>query len=230
MDLAVPLSRSQVIAANRLHASLKRWRRGERALESLKERFPGFGQEATLLKAVAINSLYGTNVFAIARLAERVSRVLVRTKIGRAGPDLVESIAILPSEDADQEERRFISFASKFAHFFIDSDRFPICDSYAAAMLKFHLKGTTSTQVNTPSYSQFVVDFFALKESVRLSCSTRQLDHYLWLAGLYRHYRKGKKKINVEARTLFETASAQIRAHLDRLLPSRSGESPNGGL
>lgn len=219
IHLAIPLKQSQLAAANQLYTKLRGWQQSEAALDSLKDHYPDFGGLATRVKAVAVNAMYGTNVFAIARLSERISRILVPTDLTQVGPNLVERLAILPSQDSRQQTRRFVSFASKFAHFFIDSERFPICDSYAAAMLKFHLRGTTCTQAGTPCYPEFVANFLTLRNTANLACTTRELDRYLWLAGLYRHYLRGNEKINVEVRDLFGSALKKVRADLRRLLP-----------
>ena len=56
MDLEVPLSMSQIEAANRLHRQLSHWQVTDRALHSLHDRFPGFDIDATLLKVVAVNT------------------------------------------------------------------------------------------------------------------------------------------------------------------------------
>jgi len=39
--------------------------------------------------------------------------------------------------------KRHHSFVSKFAHFFIDPERFPIMDSYPVSLLKVHLGANT---------------------------------------------------------------------------------------
>jgi len=53
-------------------------------------------------------------------------------------------------------------FASKFAHFFIDPDQFPIYDSYAVKMLTYHLNGKGREGL---SYEQFAAGFSALKDA-----------------------------------------------------------------
>lgn len=74
--LAVTLAESQVRSATALHTLLVGWATVDRALISLRERFPKFDREASLLKGAAVNQLYGTNVYALTRMAEHVATVL----------------------------------------------------------------------------------------------------------------------------------------------------------
>ena len=60
-DLAVPLTMTHIEAANRLHRKLLQWQVTDRALHTLQESLPGFESEATLLKVVTVNQLYGTS-------------------------------------------------------------------------------------------------------------------------------------------------------------------------
>ncbi|GHO80505.1 hypothetical protein KSD_82760 [Ktedonobacter sp. SOSP1-85] len=120
--LAVPLLESQIEAANRLHQHLQQWQVADKALSALQLRFPGFDMEATLLKVVVVNQLYGTNILAVTRMAEHVTTIMLSAG-GRNAFDLVEQIALFSG-------KKHLSFASKFAHFFIDMERFPIYDSF----------------------------------------------------------------------------------------------------
>jgi hypothetical protein len=67
-----PLTSSQVDAASPLHSRLKQWSATDSALEALRRLFPGFDLAASLLKVSALNQLYGTNVYAVLRMAEHV--------------------------------------------------------------------------------------------------------------------------------------------------------------
>jgi hypothetical protein len=76
MNLAIPLSISQVEAANRLHRQLPQWQVTDHALHALQVRFPEFDAESTLLKVVAVNQLYDTNVYAVIRMAHHIAEVM----------------------------------------------------------------------------------------------------------------------------------------------------------
>src|SRR5258706_11679744 len=107
-SLAIPLTMTQIEAANRLHGKLLQWRVTDRALYILQENLPGFDIEATLLKVVAVNQLYGTNVYAVVRMARHITEVM-QDACGIEDADLVEKLASLTA-------RKHRSFASKFAH------------------------------------------------------------------------------------------------------------------
>lgn len=205
MKLAVPLSSKEVVAATRLHDRLDQWQRADRALELLNSSCPGFSCESTLLKAVAVNSLYGTNVLAIQRVAEHVCKLLKQLNIATAGPELVERIARVPIGGSEKKQIRRHSFAAKFAHFFIDSERFPIFDGYAEKMVRFHLGRDKARKDDDAPYEAYVENFHRLREVAGLRCQKRDLDHYLWIAGQYRRFRRSNHaRINTELRKLFE--------------------------
>src|SRR4051812_2400305 len=94
--LIIPLDRGQIESAGRLHSELPFWRAADNALEALAQKFPGYLQDAALLKVVSINSLYFTNVYAVARMAQHVESVMVDFDPGKASPDIVARIAELP--------------------------------------------------------------------------------------------------------------------------------------
>jgi hypothetical protein len=48
-----------------------------------------------------------------------------------------------------------------------------------------------------------------------ITCSASELDRYLWLSGVYRAYLSGEKRINSEARRLFERAEGESSIALD---------------
>src|SRR5437588_989159 len=72
-SLAVSLTMTQIEAANRLHGKLLQWQVTDRALYILQMNLPGFDIEANLLKVVAVNQLYGTNVYAVVRMAQQIN-------------------------------------------------------------------------------------------------------------------------------------------------------------
>src|SRR5687768_12504828 len=106
MGLAVSLTQNQIEAAGRLHQDLPQWHLSDAALKRLRETLTTFDIESSLLKTVAINSLYGTQVFAIVRMAQHITAVMLDRKISTPSPELVESIAALPNT-TDGKARRF---------------------------------------------------------------------------------------------------------------------------
>jgi len=94
----------------RLRCRCEGWLVTDEALESRARSFPKFDLKSTLLKVAAVNALYGTNVYAIARMAEHVEKLMQDRGSFSADVDLVERLASAPGLN-----RRFYSFA--FAHF-----------------------------------------------------------------------------------------------------------------
>jgi hypothetical protein len=207
MDLAVPLIMTQIEAANRLHRQLLQWQVTDRALHALQVRFPGFDIESSLLKVATVNQLYGTNVYAVVRMAKHVTEVMQRAS-ETEDTDLVEELASL-------DDRKHCSFASKFAHFFIDMERFPIFDSFAKKMVAYHLGMQRQVRDLSHPYRGFVENIHRLKSYAHLSCTTKELDRYLWLAGVYREWRRNSaSQINAEVARMFNSPSLETATEL----------------
>ena len=220
MPLLVPLLPEQIEAANWLHAQVPYWQTTDGVLDALAERFPRFGAEETLIKVIAVNALYGTNLYAVARMAVHAQQLFGDTDLRTASPELIEHLAALPAINNGDRARRHYSFASKFAHFFVYPTRFPIMDTYAEIMLRFHF-GRGNMRIDPDHrYDAFVHNFRRLKRLAGFQGTIRELDHYLWLAGLYRKWQKKQDaRINVEANRLFFEARGQTARCLDELAP-----------
>jgi hypothetical protein len=134
---------------------------------------------STLLKVAALNQLYGTNVYAVGRMAEYVV-LLMREGPPAAELEIVDRIAELPKTTEQKRDRLHLSFASKLAHFFIDPERFPIYDQYAARALAFHT-GKRVIKERGMRYADYCEPFEKLRSAVGVK--PRELDQYLWLRG-----------------------------------------------
>lgn len=219
-ELKIPLSEDMIEAAIWIHCKLKQWKITNNALRSVARKYPGTTPEACLIKATVINSLYQTNVFAITRMANHVSSVFSGRRPVRHGPALVERIANMPGRNGTRGGRQHISFASKYAHFFIDPNRYPIYDKYANRMVKYHLG--RNNQVNTPGrcYQAFVKNLARLSKAAAWTGTNRELDKYLWIAGQYRALqRNSNTRINAELHALLEKPTAILEKKL-AMLPS----------
>jgi hypothetical protein len=213
-----PVTASQLDAAERLYGRLTSWQTIDSSLRLLAEQIQGFGKEACLLKAVAVNSLYATRIFAIVRMGEHLHRTLKDTDPSAAGIDLVPQLAALPDADG-QVRRRHVSFASKFAHFFVDSERYPILDSFAVRTLKGHCLRRAG-RAALGSYPGFVEGVHVLLQVSGVT-DARLLDRYLWLAGQCKQWREAPhKSLNSELRTVLEQqpGSEEIRALVQQLV------------
>jgi len=213
------LTQDHIAAANSLYRLCPYWQFSTEALDELAARLPGFDSRVVLLKVVAVNALYGTNVMAIIRMAEHVKSVVATTDLETAGPELVETLAALPKTEDQKHARSHFSFASKFANFFIDSERFPIMDQYSEMMVSFHLGKSNLVRDADHRYADYVENIRQLHTAANLTCSSRELDRYLWLAGEYRTWlKKPHAQISTEMRALFTRPSAEIATELKTIL------------
>jgi hypothetical protein len=227
----IPILQLQLTAAKHLYDALKQWRAANDALVALAQRFPDFGIESTLLKVAAVNQLYGTNVYAVVRMAEHVSHVMTTKAEALADELLVERIAALPPAVEQPHERRHTSFASKFSHFFVDTERFPIYDSYAVKMVEYHLSTTERIHDAQHPYRAFVQNLLRLKQRDHITCTNQDLDAYLWLAGLYWEKRRSTKaQINTEVARLLEAPPPHVTKALAALLPTDLEETLSTNL
>lgn len=201
-QLAKPLAQSQIDAASRF------WKEGWESKEfaQLKEAFPN-PDDAVRIKAIVVNTLYGTKIFAITKVADCVERVL-RTS-HPTGPDLVEQLVAEIREEVTN--RNNYSFVSKYAHFFIDLS-LPILDWYAEWMLGEHLGRMQSK--NPKRYHKFTENVETLKRVAGLKCDCAMLDAYLWVAGEY-WYWSDHPKVNV---------NSDLKAKFEKLLKNAENE------
>jgi hypothetical protein len=204
------LRSAQVALATQLHERLDQWRLTDEALRRLRERLPENDVPSTLVKVAALNQLYGTNLYAISNMAKHIVSILGEPKIP---DDLVERIARLPPREGTKQ-RNHLSFASKFAHFFVD-ETFPIFDSYAEKVLWSHVRRPHGRR----DYGTYRAAHRALVQHVGEGCTSRKLDRYLWLSGLYRAWKADRAKaINVEVRQLLEAATPKELADFDAMV------------
>ena len=173
MTLKVPLGPRQIAAANRIYEQLPQWCLADRALAELADALPGFQDAPCLAKAATLNALYSTRVFALTAVASHASRILTKRDLEHAGPELVEELA-----HVQDPPRRLRSFASKFCHFFVASERFPIFDKYADEITSLHL-GKSRLGDKEHSYASFVDNFRLLKSLSGFGGPNRELDRYL---------------------------------------------------
>lgn len=221
MSLAMPLSQQQVNAAARVHDKLKMWLRAESTLQLLSARCPEFTQEACLLKAVVVNDIYGTQLFATVRMASHIHSIFENSDYSPGDIGLVDRIAQLPPKAGDKP-RLAISFASKFCHFFVNAEDFPIYDDAARDTLKLHL-GSGCTIEQSKPYASFCKNFRNLHALAKLTATTKELDQYLWLTGMFIRWQKEKAKsnprVNAELKAMFQSPGPELGSALKTMLP-----------
>jgi hypothetical protein len=212
-------SASQVRAAARVFGRLLGWQSSDNALHRLHEAIPGFGPEASLLKAVAVNQIYSTQVMAIARMGRHVADLMTRSP-RPAGVTLVEVMASVPGVP----DRRFTSFSAKFCHFFVNEEEYPIYDDAAKEALRLHLAGSYNASDDRP-YKAFVESFTEFRRTLGPEGSEfmcRDIDRYLWLTGMYlrwlRERGSDEVRINEELLGMFKSPGPAA-SDLDEMLP-----------
>lgn len=222
MTLAVPLSGREVAAALRLHRSITQFRIPDAALILLREALPGFGAEACLLKSVAINTLYATQVYAITRMAQQLHVALLKINTKTVGPKLVEKIASLPAGKRGKA-RKFVSFAAKFCHIYVDERRFPIYDEAARNVIELHLGKRGCVRDSAHPYLAFCENLKRLRVATGLKVQGRELDHYLWITGMYMRWLKERNsknpRVNADLLRVFKQPTPDQARELDALLP-----------
>jgi hypothetical protein len=74
---------------------------------------------------------------------------------------------------------------------------------YAVQVIRLHLGSKLTLADAQEPYIAFCANHSLLKKELSFAVSNQELDHYLWLAGLYLIYRrKPNAEINREARAL----------------------------
>lgn len=162
-----------------------------------------------MLKAVAVNALLGTRVSKVWTMVESIYGCL--SEAGQKhGPALVDLIA-----GAAPDGKNHPSFASKYAHFFFDPGRYPIYDQHVARTLAHHRR---SHRIWPKSYVEFFAWFEELKPYYEPHFTLREVDQYLWMAGMVQYKRKwGDGELSEEVLKLFDNPDPRVKQALDEL-------------
>lgn len=222
---SLPLQLEQIAAASLLMERLDELRRSDRALYALGGCFPGFDGESMLLKVVALHALDASPAFAIPRLVTHFQAVLSEHDPAACGPELVDRLAEVPGVEDPKLRRRLLGYASRFAHVFLDLDRFPVFDAWAERTLALVAIEPAPIRPNDSRYVRFSREFLRVAESLSLR-RERDLGPYLWLAGQYRAWLKNARTpIHRLARGLFESQARELVLLLPRA-PVQQPEPP----
>jgi len=218
MKLSVPLTETQVVAAGRIHNELEQWKAADRVLEELADTMRSNTRlTQVLLKAAALNQLYRTNVFNLHPMAQHIVQVFSQEYQSDDDCLLVESIAYLEASGKHHQ-----SFASKYCHFFVDSERFPLFDGYVRKMVRKYLgRGNYRCKTTDETYRNFYADLKTLRDRISFSPKVRELDRYLWLRGQWETFddKGDKAPIAVEVKDLFKSrdSDARVRTLIDEM-------------
>lgn len=193
------ITQNMIDAATKLYESafFRGWHVSNAALEKLSSDLRNDWSEAgCLLKTVAVNELYGTNVYTIIPTAQHISQIMSQEPA--RDTSLVERVANQP-----HTRKSYVSFASKLCHFFIDQHDFPIFDDRACKALR-HFLGAGYQDGRAGRYEAFVSNVNALlAECNSVIANSRDLDRFLWIVGSWIHFQKSNQ-VNGELKYLFE--------------------------
>jgi hypothetical protein len=196
----------RVAAAARMWSRASELVRAERALFALQGCVPGFGADVTLLKVVALATLDGGRCFSAARWAGHAHAIMAGCDPRAAGPELVERLADAAGTGA-RERSRALTLASRFAHYFVDVDRFPVRDAWTERELGRLAPGPAPERAG---YVGFAERHARVAAELGLA-RPRHLWCYLWLAGQYRSWsRNPRTPIHRAARALFESRPPEL--------------------
>lgn len=215
----------QIAAASEIHENhMPGWAGTDRALALLAGSVPGLDPDAVTVKAAAVDRLYYTRHYRLGDAIDKIVQVLgpepTRPATSEDAIALVEKIAPI---EVGGKNRWHWSFASKFGHWFLHAS-LPIYDYWAIRAVTHHF-GRISWRTTT--YRDFAEHVCALREASGLSCTTREMDRYLWLSGMYRAWigaaDRDKLGLSEEVARLFDSDDPEAR----RALAALRGETPS---
>lgn len=205
------------------------WRSSVQALTRMRGELSELTQSNVLGKAATVDDVYNAQVgSAVLGLADYIFEATSRGELelpGDGPADVVERIAHRGRHPADRIGYQV--FASKYTHFFVDPDRYPVYDKYAARALLYHWGSYESTVMDgAHRYRDFC---HVLGRVVAVSdvgaFSLADLDAYLWLVGVYREWlRRGSAaEINREVKDFFvASVDGDVHALLVAMTPAGS--------
>lgn len=156
----------------------------ECALEKLFRLFPDkTAAENVLLKVVVLNSLYGTGILAVSRVADHILELDIDPLIQAGQPEAVELIGRVRIGD---KTRYNYSFATKYCSWH-NRSAYSIYDSFVEQVLwDYKLQDGFSDfrrqdLLDYQRFQQVVIDF---RQHYRLTAfDLKDIDKFLWLAG-----------------------------------------------
>ncbi len=173
--------RKEIESAQRIYDQLGMWSAIDRALVAVSIALPGSHRAEVFAKTKAINSFYDTNVWAIYRVSDHISEVLSGSPT--IDPELVETLAAVHDPSTKADYRYYHSFASKYAHFFLSPDVFPIYDSMAEKALRQILGTQLRLGEHEGKYRRFVTHMQNTFRELKDEYNWSQIDRFLWLVG-----------------------------------------------
>jgi hypothetical protein len=211
----MPLELAQIEAADELWGRLEELRRSDRALAALQGSLSGFDHESTLLKVLALHPIDTSKTHVGLPLAREICELLKRVDPEHCGLDLVDALAAVADRHG-KSSYDGLGFASRFAHHFVDNERFPVLDAWSERALEALCGGELTGTPGSSRYGRFAQSFARIAGPLDLN-RRRRLGRWLWLAGQYSAWLANRRTaINRAVRELFEKAPVELA----QLLPA----------
>jgi hypothetical protein len=156
----------------------------DKALVHLIDQFPNnTNREHVLLKVAVVNSLYGTNVWAIYNMAQHILDLKIDKRLEDGDPSLVTDIHCLTVKG---KTRHHYSFATKYCSWH-NQKAFPVYDQYVQKTLQEYKKQYAFykfKQADLRDYPTFksVIDAFCNWFNLN-NFSYKGIDEFLWTYG-----------------------------------------------
>ena len=219
----MPLERKHIEAAAWLWDRLDHFKRADRALAALQGSLPGFDPESTYLKVLALHPLDTAKTHVGLPLARSFQAVLARRDPELCGPELVDALAAVAARHGKRPQAG-LGFASRFAHHFVDDERFPVLDSWSERALQDLLGGELDGAPGESRYALFSRNFAWI--AARLGLTRRRfLGRWLWLSGQYRAWvANPRTAMHRSVRALFESGPPGLDLLLADGIPEDSAK------
>ncbi len=212
-----PITQAQIETAGVLFGRLVIWGATNEVLAGLAKKHPTSSVADVSIKAKAVNNFYGTRVTAhkMERLVEQISAGL-ESPGGVADEEDVEWMGTYRDPASGDVVSRHFSFASKYAHFFIDRKRFFILDSLGQEVVKRH--GAGRIRGHEGRYVDFVKWLRVLIEDLPEEDQTpERVDYFYWLRGMFDGEGELKREISLEAWLVLNRGDAETVGLVEQL-------------
>jgi hypothetical protein len=225
----IKIFKEQVESATKLYESANELQSIEKPLKKVKNTFPDFTLQSTVVKVAVVNSLYNTNIFRVYDVSQHISDVISQDGI-ILEPEFVDklSVVVLKSSGDDEKEKHYICFSSALAHIFL-SEKFPVYNSVTTRMVAYHLHKGGKENKKYASYTEFYHDFYILLNRLDFKADVSALHRYLWISGEYRKFNgirpweSANKEVNPDLKKLFKKKDEIIQTILKNLIKDLYG-------
>ena len=210
----IPLTSDMLEVSGCLYSKLKDWIKTEEVLRRLAKSFPLESDNyfTILVKATSLNTLYGTYIMAIQKVAKHLYDYLIELRTGISAQFIDDKLSKV---QMGKKIWRLTSFTSKYCHFFIDENRFPMYDEFAAIAIVRHLRLPQNKRW-VGNYVEYCKNVKSLLDVSDVEVNYIELDRYLWLAGQWLAWSE-EKDVNLEVKSLFEQVAAKSQQNQEHI-------------